>query len=145
VAPDTGLSAADLAIELTETALIEDSSVPAASLRELNSLGVKILLDDFGTGYSSLSHLQKFPIDALKIDRSFVMHLGAGEDDRAIVRAIAAMANALGLEVVAEGVESAEQAAEAQALGCGWAQGYYFARPAPPSEFESLIASPNPG
>jgi diguanylate cyclase (GGDEF)-like protein len=141
---ETGLSAGDLAIEVTETALIVDSSGPAASLRELKALGVRILLDDFGTGYSSLSHLQRFPIDALKIDRSFVMHLGAGEDDRAIVRAIAAMANALGLEVVAEGVESAEQAAEAQALGCGWAQGYYFARPAPPSEVESLIASWDP-
>jgi predicted signal transduction protein with EAL and GGDEF domain len=138
VLADTGLSAGDLAIEVTETALIEDASVPAASLRELKSLGVKILLDDFGTGYSSLSHLQRFPIDALKIDRSFVMRLG-GEDNRAIVRAIAAMASALGLEVVAEGVETAEQAAEAQALGCGWAQGYYFARPAPPSEIEALI------
>ena len=102
---------------------------------------MKILLDDFGTGYSSLSHLQSFPIDALKIDRSFVMHLGTGEDNSAIVRAIAAMASALGLEVVAEGVESAEQAAEAQALGCGLAQGYYFARPGPPSEIESLIRS----
>jgi predicted signal transduction protein with EAL and GGDEF domain len=141
VLADTGLSAGDLAIEVTETALIEDSSVAAATLRELEALGVKILLDDFGTGYSSLSHLQKFPIDALKIDRSFVMHLGAGEDDCAIVHAIAAMASALGLEVVAEGVETAEQAAEAQALGCGWAQGYYFARPAPATEIESLIRS----
>ncbi|MEA2132794.1 MAG: hypothetical protein QOC68_703 [Solirubrobacteraceae bacterium] len=137
---DTGLSAADLAIELTETALIEDSSVPAASLRGLKALGVKILLDDFGTGYSSLSHLQRFPIDALKIDRSFMMHLGSGEDNRAIVRAIVAMASALGLEVVAEGVETADQAAEAQSLGCDWAQGYYFARPAPPAEIEALIA-----
>ena len=136
---DTGLSASDLAIELTETGLIEDSSVPAASLRALKALGVKILLDDFGTGYSSLSHLQRFPIDALKIDRSFVMHLDTGEDNRAIVRAIAAMASALGLEVVAEGVETAEQAAEAQSLGCGWAQGYYFARPGPPAEIEALI------
>jgi predicted signal transduction protein with EAL and GGDEF domain len=137
---DTGLSAADLAIELTETALIEDSSVPAASLRGLKALGVKILLDDFGTGYSSLSHLQRFPIDALKIDRSFMMHLGSGQDNRAIVRAIVAMASALGLEVVAEGVETADQAAEAQSLGCDWAQGYYFARPAPPAEIEALIA-----
>ena len=81
VLAETGLSAGDLAIEITETALIEESSVPAASLGALKSLGVKILLDDFGTGYSSLSHLQRFPIDALKIDRSFVMHLGSGEDD----------------------------------------------------------------
>jgi Amt family ammonium transporter len=115
--------------------------VPAASLRALRSLGVKILLDDFGTGYSSLSHLQRFPIDALKIDRSFVMHLGEGEDNRAIVQAIAAMASALGLEVVAEGVETAEQGAEAHALGCGLAQGYYFARPAPPAEIEALLRS----
>ena len=139
VLADTGVSPGDLAIEVTETALIEDSSVPATSLRQLKALGVKILLDDFGTGYSSLSHLQRFPIDALKIDRSFVMHIGTGEDNRAIVRAIAAMASALGLEVVAEGVETAEQATEAQALGCGLAQGYYFARPAPAAEIEQLI------
>jgi predicted signal transduction protein with EAL and GGDEF domain len=136
---DAGVSAGDLAIEVTETALIEDSGVPAASLLELKALGVKILLDDFGTGYSSLSHLQRFPIDALKIDRSFVMHLATGDDNCAIVRAIAAMASALGLEVVAEGVETAEQAAEVHALGCGMAQGFYFARPAPPDEIEALI------
>jgi predicted signal transduction protein with EAL and GGDEF domain len=141
VLADTGVHGTDLAIEVTETALIEDSDVAAASLRELRSLGVTILLDDFGTGYSSLSHLRRFPIDALKIDRSFVMHLGLEEDDLAIVRAIAAMADALGLDVVAEGVETAEQAAEAHALGCGFAQGYYFARPAPAAEIESLIRS----
>ena len=139
VLADTGVNGTDLAIEVTETALIEDSDVAATSLRELRSLGVRILLDDFGTGYSSLSHLQRFPIDALKIDRSFVMHLGADKDECAIVRAIAAMANALGLEVVAEGVETAEQAAEAEALGCGFAQGYHFARPAPAAEIETLI------
>jgi len=141
VLAETGLSAGDLAIEITETALIEESSVPAASLRALKSLGVMIVFDDFGTGYSSLSHLQRFPIDVLKIDRSFVMNLGTGEGNYAIVHAIAAMATALGLDVVAEGVESAEQAAEVQALGCRWAQGYHFARPAPPSEIESLFSS----
>jgi predicted signal transduction protein with EAL and GGDEF domain len=141
VLAETGLTAADLAIEITETALIENSSVPAASLGELKSLGVEILLDDFGTGYSSLSHLRRFPIDVLKIDRSFVMHLGAGGQDSAIVGAIAGMARALGLRVVAEGVESAEQAAQAKALGCGCAQGYYFARPGPPEAIESLIRS----
>jgi diguanylate cyclase (GGDEF)-like protein len=136
---DARLNPGDLAIELTETALIEESRVPAATLRKLKMLGVKILLDDFGTGYSSLSHLQRFPIDALKIDRSFVMHLGAGGDDGVIVRAIAAMARALELEVVAEGVETAAQAAEALELGCGSAQGYYFARPGPPTAIDSLI------
>ncbi len=141
VLADTGLNGADLAIEVTETALIEDSSVAAATLRALRSLGVTILLDDFGTGYSSLSHLRRFSIDALKIDQSFVMDLGVEEDDLAIVRAITAMADALGLEVVAEGVETAEQAAEAHALGCGSAQGYYFARPAPSAEIEALISS----
>jgi diguanylate cyclase (GGDEF)-like protein len=141
VLAETGLNAADLAIEITETALIEDSDVPSRSLRELRSLGVKILLDDFGTGYSSLSHLQRFPIDALKIDRSFVRYLSAQGDDFAIVRAIVAMASALGLGVVAEGVENAEQAAYVQALGCGCAQGYYYARPAPAGSIESLIRS----
>ncbi len=139
---ETGLAAADLAIEITETALIEDSSVPAATLRELKALGLKIVLDDFGMGYSSLSHLQQFPIDVLKVDRSFVAQLGTEADDGAIVRAIAAMAGALGLEVVAEGVETPEQAAQALALGCGWAQGFHFARPVPPAEMESLIGTP---
>ncbi|MFN2489212.1 MAG: putative bifunctional diguanylate cyclase/phosphodiesterase [Actinomycetota bacterium] len=119
VLAETGLSTGDLAIEVTETALMEDSSVPAASLRELRSLGVKILLDDFGTGYSSLSHLQRFPIDVLKIDRSFVKHLGAGADHCAIVRAIAAMAGALRLEVVAEGVETAGSGSAGARLRAG--------------------------
>ena len=138
----TGMSAGDLAIEVTESALI-DGLERARPTRCASSraLGVRILLDDFGTGYSSLSHLQQFPIDALKIDRSFVMHLGQGGDECAIVRAIAAMAGALGLDVVAEGVETVEQAEEAWALGCCWAQGYYFARPAPAAEVESLLRS----
>ena len=144
VLAQAGLGAADLAIEVTETALIEDSNVPAVTLRKLRSLGVRILLDDFGTGSSSLSHLQRFPVDALKIDRSFVMHLGAGGNDGAIVRAIAAMATALELDVVAEGVETAEQGAEAYALGCGSAQGYYFARPATASAIETLIRRATP-
>jgi predicted signal transduction protein with EAL and GGDEF domain len=140
---ETGLDARDLAIEVTETALIEDSSVPADSLRELNSIGVKILLDDFGTGYSSLSHLQRFPIDALKIDRSFVTDLEPGEES-AIVRAIVAMAGALDLEVVAEGVETAGHADAVRALGCDLAQGYFYARPAPPEEIEKLITARTP-
>ena len=144
VLAETRLSASDLALEITETSLIEDASVAAESLRELKSLGVTILLDDFGTGFSSLSHLQRFPIDALKIDRSFVKGLRAGSDECAIVRAIVAMAGALGFEVVAEGVETAEQAADVQALGCARAQGYFFGRPVPPEEIERLIRSSAP-
>lgn len=142
VLTETRLSAGDLALEITETALVEKSDVAVTSLRELKSLGVTIMLDDFGTGYSSLSHLQMFPIDVLKIDRSFTMQLEAGGSDFAIVRAIAAMASALELEVVAEGVETAGQLAQVQALGCGSAQGYYFARPAPPEQIEPLIDAP---
>jgi EAL domain-containing protein (putative c-di-GMP-specific phosphodiesterase class I) len=92
------------------------------------------VLDDFGTGYSSLLHVQHFPIDAIKIDRSFVATLGGRDADEAIVSSIAAMAAAFELEVVAEGVERREQAERAHALGCTLAQGFYFSRPVPPSE-----------
>jgi EAL domain-containing protein (putative c-di-GMP-specific phosphodiesterase class I) len=135
----TGLDPHRLVIEVTETDLITDIDNAGATLTRLRTGGVQVALDDFGTGYSSLSHLRRFPIDVLKIDRSFVTHLGAGGDDCAIVRAIAALAHALDLEVIVEGVETAAQAAEAHALGCGSAQGYYFARPATATAIETLI------
>jgi EAL domain-containing protein (putative c-di-GMP-specific phosphodiesterase class I) len=124
----------ELALEVTESALMEDTDTAAATLERLRALGVRIVLDDFGTGYSSLRHVQRFPIDAIKIDRSFVQTLGGRHADEAIVASIAGMAAAFDLDVVAEGIERREQAERAHALGCRLAQGYYFARPVPPSE-----------
>jgi EAL domain-containing protein (putative c-di-GMP-specific phosphodiesterase class I) len=92
---------------------------------------VHILLDDFGTGYSSLAYLEKFPIDALKIDRSFVARLEEGEERGAVLQAIFAMASALGLEAIAEGVDTAEQLRQLRELGCRWVQGFVIARPLP--------------
>ncbi|MFL5869196.1 MAG: putative bifunctional diguanylate cyclase/phosphodiesterase [Thermoleophilaceae bacterium] len=141
VLSETGVSPSDLALEVTETALVESSTAPAASLESVKALGVRILLDDFGTGYSSLSHLQRFPIDVLKVDRSFVERLSEQNGGSAIVAGIAALAGALGLGVIAEGVETAEQAKQVRALGCGQAQGYHFGRPGPADQIESLLGS----
>jgi EAL domain-containing protein (putative c-di-GMP-specific phosphodiesterase class I) len=130
-----------LQIELTEGALIEDPALPAI-LRDLSSdLGVGAALDDFGTGYSSLSYLTRFKIDELKIDRSFVRTLAPGRD-APIVAAIVSMAHALGLLVVAEGIETQEQAAEARRLGCDRGQGYFLSRPLESDAVAALLADP---
>jgi diguanylate cyclase (GGDEF)-like protein/PAS domain S-box-containing protein len=133
----------DIGVEITESALIEDAAAPTNTLRALRDLGIHISLDDFGTGYSALSYLQRFPIDTLKIDRSFIAPL-----DRAnrapIVEAIVAMAHALHMSVVAEGVETAEQAAEVRRLGCDFAQGFYFSRPAPAEQMTGAALIPVP-
>jgi len=123
------LPASALALEITESDLIEDAAGVRDSLAELRSLGVRLMLDDFGTGFSSLSYLKRFPVHTLKIDRSFVAGLGREDGDRAIVAAIMGVANALELQVIAEGVETALQAAELVALGCTVAQGFRYAEP----------------
>jgi diguanylate cyclase (GGDEF)-like protein len=125
----SGLPAHALALEITESALVEDAAHVLESLNELRDLGVRLMLDDFGTGFSSLGYLKRFPVDALKIDRSFVDGLGHDPEDRAIVAAIMGVADALDLDVVAEGVETARQVSELLELGCDVAQGYRFARP----------------
>src|SRR4051812_29167404 len=122
------LKPSDLRLEITETALMDSPNVAAELLRELRDFGVKIYLDDFGTGYSSLSHLHKLPVDALKIDRSFVRSLVLS-DRPAIVESILALARTLNTSVVAEGIESDDQACELERLGCTHAQGYLFSRP----------------
>ena len=127
----SGLDPADLALEVTETALVDDSEVPARNLERLREMGVRVLLDDFGTGYSSLSYLQRFPIDVLKIDRSFIARLGQEDSAEAIVGAIVGMGHALGIQVVAEGIETRTQAGQAADLGCDYGQGFLFARPTP--------------
>jgi diguanylate cyclase (GGDEF)-like protein len=136
---ETGVEPPQIALEITETVLVEDTVAAAETLHALEDLGVKLVLDDFGTGYSSLGYVKRFPLSFLKIDRSFVAEMGANGRDAAIVSAIAEMARALGARVVAEGVETEEQLAGVRKLGCELAQGYLFARPLPPDEIDALL------
>jgi len=136
----TGLAPERLALELTESALMEHERTIDV-LDALNEAGVSLVLDDFGTGYSSLSYLKRFPLQAVKIDRSFVAELGHEHSDTVIVEAVLRIADALGMDVVAEGVETAEQADQLRALGCRRAQGYHFGRPgAAPQRPRGLLA-----
>jgi EAL domain-containing protein (putative c-di-GMP-specific phosphodiesterase class I) len=118
-----------LRLEMTETALMENAEIVFPLLTELQSLNVRLHMDDFGTGYSSLSYLHKLPIDTLKIDRSFIMDMGLRDEALEIVRTIVTLAHNLGMQVVAEGVETQEQVAMLRGLGCEYAQGYYFSKP----------------
>ena len=137
------LKPSDLRLEITETALMDSPNVAAELLRELRDFGVKIYLDDFGTGYSSLSHLHKLPVDALKIDRSFVRSL-VSTDRPAIVESILALARTLNTSVVAEGIESDDQACELERLGCTHAQGYLFSRPISSHAVDQLLIANQP-
>jgi diguanylate cyclase (GGDEF)-like protein len=128
-----------LCLEVTESLLMDDVEGSVAILEQLSDLGVELSIDDFGTGYSSLSYLKRFPLDELKVDKSFVDGLGTDANDTAIVAAIVAMAHALDLRVVAEGVETAEQLERLRTLGCEQVQGYYFARPGPPEDTDELV------
>jgi predicted signal transduction protein with EAL and GGDEF domain len=134
-----GLRPAQLAVELTETALIGSLASAVDVLLGLKRLGVAVVLDDFGTGYSSLSYLQTIALDALKIDRSFVAGLGVGSRDASIVTAIVNMGKAFGLEVIAEGVETEAQEQQLIAIGCRRAQGYHYSHPVPASAFFDLL------
>ncbi len=125
----TGLAADNLCLEITESTAMEDAESTSATLRELKALGVHLVIDDFGTGYSSLSYLKRFPVDTLKIDKSFVDGLGEDEEDTAIVRAVITLAKSLGIDVVAEGVQTAQQAVLLRAMGCAVGQGSYFSEP----------------
>jgi EAL domain-containing protein (putative c-di-GMP-specific phosphodiesterase class I) len=136
----SGLSATELVLELTESALLDEGEATGAAIASLKALGVQISLDDFGTGYSSLSHLRRFPIDVLKIDRSFVDGIDGGEEgERALVRSIIRLAHSLKLETVAEGVERREQLAPLLALGVRFGQGYLFARPMEAPAIDRLL------
>jgi len=135
----TGLGPGRLALEITETALTQDGEGPAKRLWALKQLGTRIVLDDFGSGFSSIGHLRRFPIDVIKIDRSFIQGLGTQSRDAAIVGAILPMARALDLKVVAEGVETEGKLAHLYALGCRQAQGFLFARPAPMAQIVDLV------
>src|SRR5271165_7159866 len=135
VLKQSGLEARYLEIELTESMVMHDAERLVAMLDELKRIGVQISVDDFGTGYSSLSYLKRFPVDRLKIDRSFVSDLMNDTDDATIVRTIIALGHNLGLQVVAEGVETAEQSDFLRRNGCDEAQGYFFGRPVPSEDF----------
>jgi predicted signal transduction protein with EAL and GGDEF domain len=136
----TGLDAARLVLEITEWGVLVDVDAARHALDALRALGVRVALDDYGTGYSSLSHVAALPVDELKIDISFVAGLGSDRARTAIVRAIVALGNALDITVVAEGVESSDQACALRALGCEYGQGFHFGRPTPEA---ALVSSPS--
>jgi diguanylate cyclase (GGDEF)-like protein/PAS domain S-box-containing protein len=139
---ESSLDPSLLQLEITESILLDESEVSVQTLRGLKRLGVRIVLDDFGTGYSSLSYLKRFTIDALKIDRSFVDGLERGAEEGVIVNAVLSMAEALGIGVTAEGVETEGQVARLREHGCEFAQGYLFARPLPETELGALLTRP---
>lgn len=131
-------------LELTESMAMSDAHSALAALQQLRDLGVKISIDDFGTGYSSLAQLKRFPSYKLKIDQSFVRDLDKGEADKAMVNAMVRMAQAMGLRITAEGVETEAQLEFLRALGCDEAQGYYFSRPKPAAEIEGFLLQRRP-
>ena len=138
---DTLLPPRTLSLEITETMLMENSQNAADSIRALRELGVQIHIDDFGTGYSSLSYLHRFPIDTLKIDRSFISHIATGDENLEIIRTITTLAENLKITVIAEGVENEVQYRQLLALGCHAAQGHYFSMPADESAVRVMIGS----
>ena len=126
-------------LEITESTVSRDGYGALNRLRSLKSLGVQLAIDDFGMGYSSLSSLERFPVDVLKIDKAFVSHVGADESRRSLARMIVALGDALSLRTIAEGVERPEQAAALSAMGCTFAQGYFYSRPVSPADITQLI------
>jgi EAL domain-containing protein (putative c-di-GMP-specific phosphodiesterase class I) len=129
--------AGNLALEITESAIIVDPHRAMQPLAELHAMGVRFAIDDFGTGYSSLSYLQRLPIDQIKVDRSFVMDMTTNGDNAVIVRSILDLAHSLGMEVVAEGVETSEILEALEEMGCDLIQGYHVCRPV---DSESYVA-----
>ncbi len=142
VLTETGLPPRALKLEITESVAMQDAAATVVTLKQLKQLGIRLAIDDFGTGYSSLGYLKRFPLDVLKIDRSFVDRLGRDSEDIAIVRAVITLAHTLGMAVTAEGIETVKQFRDLRALGCEYGQGYYFAPPLAANECESLLTAP---
>jgi EAL domain-containing protein (putative c-di-GMP-specific phosphodiesterase class I) len=136
---ETGMPANQLCLEMTESVLMTDTDDNLEQLVRLKALGVTLAIDDFGTGYSSLAYLRRFPVDTLKIDRSFVERLGALTDDTALADTIVQLGKSLGMATVAEGIEEFGQLAALREMGCHFAQGYYFSRPVPAEEAGRLL------
>src|SRR5262245_11265995 len=139
VLEETGLEARQLKLEMTESLVMQNVETASAMLKQMKALGVQLGIDDFGTGYSSLSYLSRFPIDTLKVDRSFVSRIGEEKESLEIVRTIITLAHNLKMNVIAEGVETAEQVRHLRDLGCEYGQGYYFSRPVCAEEANHLI------
>jgi len=142
VLAETRLDPDVLWLEITETSIMADAKAAAETLGAIRALGAHLAIDDFGTGYSSLTYLRRFPVESLKIDRSFVAGIGRNREDEAIVDMILSLARALGLHVVAEGVETPEQLAHLQRLGCTLVQGFHFGRPMPPDQVWNFLGEP---
>jgi len=140
VIAETGVQPSSLCFEITESVLMDDAEAVLDIITRVRALGVQFAIDDFGTGYSSLGYLKRFPVDSVKIDRSFVSGLGSDPGDSAIVSAVIGLAHALGMRVTAEGVETEEQLTTLIALECDEAQGYFFSPPQPAPDLRSLIA-----
>jgi EAL domain-containing protein (putative c-di-GMP-specific phosphodiesterase class I) len=138
----SGLPARALTLEITESSLADSSDATTAVMEALRASGVSMFLDDFGTGYSSLSYLARIPVGGLKVDRSFVSVMGSSDSGLALVRIVVQLADTLGLSVVAEGVETVEQADLLRGMGCAYAQGFLFARPVPLAEYRELLEGP---
>lgn len=136
---ETGVAGSELKLEITETAIMNDPELAIATLQQLKQQQIKICIDDFGTGYCSLGYLHKFPVDILKIDRSFVSQITEGEDKREIVRVIVALAESLKMDAIAEGIETAEQLHHLQQFNCKYGQGYFFFRPLNRQAVEALL------
>jgi EAL domain-containing protein (putative c-di-GMP-specific phosphodiesterase class I) len=136
---DAGLEPCGLLLEITEGVVMHDTEASLRRLHDLKGIGVRLAIDDFGTGYSSLSYLQRFPMDVLKIDKAFVDDVALGGSQAALARTIVALGETLSLRTVAEGIETAEQAAALMAMGCRVGQGYWFARPVPPAEVTAML------
>ena len=141
VLAETGLDPGSLELEVTESVLMKNAGVAASILKAVRDIGIRVAVDDFGTGYSSLSYLRRFPLDALKIDQSFLYKVYVAPDDSTILSAIIGMGRAIGLRVIAEGVETADELAFLKANDCDEAQGYYFSRPVPAEEFVNLLVA----
>lgn len=144
VLEETGMDPGLVELEITESMVMSDADHAVQILQEIKRLGVKVAIDDFGTGYSSLSQLKRFPVDTLKVDRSFIRELGNNEEDRAITQAIITMSKTLGLNVVAEGVENAEQQSFLSSHNCDEIQGFHFSKPLPGDQFAALLQQHKP-
>jgi len=136
---DTGLQANSLTLEITESLLLADNPATVDRLQRLKALPLRLAIDDFGTGYSSLAYLRRFPVDGIKIDKSFIDDIATDRGSAALVRAIVQIGRTLGLMVVSEGIEFPEQVAALRRAGCRYGQGYYFARPMEAREVERVL------